>query len=132
MREASRQGARQTANDCAALQALSPGLALLLRCLSPCWAVVRSPSPSSRAVSRNGGSSGAGVVIAGTGETEVGNHDSFDPFLKQYVGGFDIAVYETLGMCGGQPTSDLHADAQNLVHRQRTVLLQPTLQRRAA
>ncbi len=84
---------------------------------------------------------GVPAMIAGLGqagvvgcscEPEIGQLHSLDAVGKQDVGRLDVAVNESLGMSGGQTGRGLHSDSQDFDERERSVLIEPVLQRRPA
>ena len=68
-------------------------------------------------------------VVDGSSEPEVGEHDFLDADLQQNIGGFHIAMNQSLSMSGREPIRGLHADAQNVDQFQRADSIQPLLQR---
>src|SRR3989442_296520 len=71
------------------------------------------------------------VAVEGPRQAEVQNLDTAFARLEPDVAGLDVAVDQALIVSGGQPVSDLAADAQDLARRQDRLASQPVAQRLA-
>ena len=53
-------------------------------------------------------------------------------FFEEYVGGFDVAVDESLGVCGGESGGGLHGDAEDFEECEWAALVDSLLEGCAA
>lgn len=68
-------------------------------------------------------------IVGCAGKTEIGDLDALDVVFQQNVRRLDVAMDQALSVGGGKSGGYLPADAQDLLHIQGAIAIEPLLQR---